>query len=100
MNHDLLVEAILEALLDEAKKKKKKRKTKYPKQYKAKGKRKKTLDRATKLAKSKDPADRARAYKMRDNQERYNKLLKSYKSIASMNLFRFSIFTRKVGNYK
>ena len=33
MNDDLLIEAILEALLDEVKKKK----TKYPKQYKAKG---------------------------------------------------------------
>ena len=80
MNDDLLVEAILEALLDEAKKKKKKRKTKYPKQYKAKGKRKKTLDRATKLAKSKDPADRARAYKMRDNQEAKERKKKSWKN--------------------
>ena len=80
MNDDLLVEAILEALLDEAKKKKKKRKTKYPKQYKAKGKRKKTLDRATKLAKSKDPADRARAYKMRDNQEKKERKKKSWKN--------------------
>jgi len=77
MNDDLLVEAILEALLDEAKKKSK---TKYPKQYKAKGKRKKTLDRATKLAKSKDPADRARAYKMRDNQEKKERKKKNWKN--------------------
>ena len=64
----LLEEFIKEALLDEARKKKKK-KTKYPSQYKARGKRRKTLDRATKLAKSKNPADRAKAYKIRDNQE-------------------------------
>ena len=80
MNHDLLVEAILEALLDEAKKKKKKRKTKYPKQYKAKGKRKKTLDKATALARSKNPADRARAYKMRDDQEAKERKKKSWKN--------------------
>ena len=80
MNDDLLVEAILEALLDEAKKKKKKRKTKYPKQYKAKGKRKKTLDKATALARSKDPADRARAYKMRDDQEAKERKKKSWKN--------------------
>ena len=77
MNDDLLIEAILEALLDEAKKKK----TKYPKQYKAKGKRKKTLDRATKLAKSDNPADRARAYKMRDNQEKKERKKKGWKNI-------------------
>ena len=81
MNDDLLVEAILEALLDEAKKKKKKRKKEYPKQYKAKGKRKKTLDKATALAKSKDPADRARAYKMRDDQEAKERKKKIAKQI-------------------
>ena len=78
MNNNLLIEAVLEALLDEVKKKKSK--TKYPKQYKAKGKRKKTLDRATKLAKSKDPADRARAYKMRDNQEKKERKKKGWKN--------------------
>ena len=76
MNFDYLLESILEALLDEAKKKK----TKYPKQYKAKGKRKKTLDRATKLAKSKNPADRAMAYKMRDKQEEKERKKKSWKN--------------------
>ena len=76
MNNDLLVEAILEALLDEVKKKK----TKYPKQYKAKGKRKKTLDRATSLAKSDNPDDRALAYKMRDNQEAKERKKKSWKN--------------------
>ena len=82
MNDDLLVEAILEALLDEAKKKnkKKKRKTKYPKQYKAKGKRKKILDKATALARSKDPADRARGRKMRDDQEAKERKKKSWKN--------------------
>ena len=80
MNDDLLVEAILEALLDEAKKTKKKRKTKYPKQYKAKGKRKKILDKATALARSKDPADRARGRKMRDDQEAKERKKKSWKN--------------------
>ena len=69
----LLEEFIKEALIDEAKKKKKKKKrkksTKYPSQYKATGKRKKTLDVATKLAKSDDPAEQARGRKMRDDQE-------------------------------
>ena len=78
MNDDLLVEAILEALLDEAKKKK--RKTKYPKQYKAKGKRKKILDKATALARSKNPADRARGRKMRDDQEAKERKKKSWKN--------------------
>ena len=83
----LLEQFIREALLDEAKKKrkkkrkKKKRKTKYPKQYKAKGKRKKTLDRATKLAKSDNPADRAKAYKMRDNQEKKERKKKNWKNV-------------------
>ncbi len=78
----LLEEFIKETLLDEAKKKKKKRKksNKYPSQYKAKGKRKKTLDRATKLAKSKDPAKRALAYKIRDNQEAKERKKKSWKN--------------------
>ena len=66
----LLEEFIKEALIDEAKKKKKREKsTKYPSQYKATGKRKKTLDVATKLAKSDDPAEQARGRKMRDDQE-------------------------------
>ena len=89
----LLEEFIKEALIDEAKRKRKskakkkssskkraakkgkrkdrqsKKSTKYPSQYKATGKRKKTLDRATSLAKSKDPAKRALAYRIRDNQE-------------------------------
>ena len=72
----LLKEFIKETLLEEAKKKK----TKYPKHYGAKGKRKKTLDKATKLAKSKDPADRARAYKMRDNQEKKERSKKGWKN--------------------
>ena len=78
----LLEEFIKEALLDEAKKKKKKRKksNKYPSQYKAKGKRKKTLDRATKLAKSKDPSKRALAYKIRDNQEAKERKKKNWKN--------------------
>jgi hypothetical protein len=76
----LLEEFIKEALLDEAKNKKKKRKksNKYPSQYKAKGKRKKTLDRATKLAKSKDPAKRALSYKIRDDQEEKERKKKSW----------------------
>ena len=74
----LLEEFIKEALIDEAKKKRKSKKrkskkrkksTKYPSQYKATGKRKKTLDVATKLAKSDDPAKQARGRKMRDDQE-------------------------------
>ena len=78
----LLEEFIREALLDEVKKKKKKRKksNKYPSQYKAKGKRKKTLDRATKLAKSKDPAKRALAYKIRDDQEAKEREKTSWKN--------------------
>ena len=72
----LLKEYIRESLLEEAKKKK----TKYPKHYSAKGKRRKTLDRATSLAKSKDPADRARAYKMRDNQEKKERNKKGWKN--------------------
>ena len=77
----LLEEFIREALLDEAKRgRPKKKKTKYPSQYKAKGKRKKTLDRATKLAKSKDPADRAKAYKIRDNQEKKERSKKGWKN--------------------
>ena len=72
----LLKEYIRESLLEEAKKKK----TKYPKHYNAKGKRKKTLDKATSLAKSKDPADRERAYKMRDNQEKKERSKKGWKN--------------------
>ena len=80
---NLLEQFIREALLDEAKKKRKKnkRKTKYPKQYKAKGKRKKTLDRATNLAKSDNPDDRAKAYKMRDNQEKKERKKKNWKNV-------------------
>ena len=73
----LLEEFIKEALLDEANKKKK---PKYPSQYKARGKRRKTLDRATKLAKSKDPADRAKAYKIRDRQEKKERNKKGWKN--------------------
>ena len=73
----LLEEFIKEALLDEAKKKK----TKYPSQYKAKGKRKKKLDLATKLAKSDSEADRQRAYKMRDNMEKAERKKKTFKNV-------------------
>ena len=80
----LLEEFIKEALIDEVKKKKKSKKrkksTKYPSQYKAKGKRKKTLDKATKLAKSKDPSKRALAYKIRDNQEAKERKKKNWKN--------------------
>ena len=73
----ILEEFIREVLLDEAKKKK----TKYPSQYKAKGKRKKKLDRATKLAKSDSEADRQRAYKMRDNMEKAERKKKGWKNV-------------------
>ena len=73
----LLEEFIKEALLDEAKKKK----TKYPSQYKAKGKRKKKLDLATKLAKSDSEADRQRAYKMRDTMEKAERKKKTFKNV-------------------
>ena len=81
----MLEEFIREALLDEARKKrkrkkKKSKKKKYPSQYKAKGKRKKTLDKATSLAKSKDPAKRAKAFKMRDNQEAKERKKKGWKN--------------------
>jgi len=74
----LLKEFIREALLDEARKKKK---TSYPSQYKAKGKRKKKLDRATKLAKSSSKADRQKAYKMRDNMEKAERKKKGYRNV-------------------
>lgn len=78
----LLKELIREVLLDEVKKKKKKskRKKRYPAQYKAKGKRRKTLNKATKLAKSDNPADRARAFKMRDDQEKKERKKKGWKN--------------------
>lgn len=76
----MLKEFIREALLDEARKKRKRKKKKYPTQYKAKGKRKKTLDKATSLAKSDDPAKRAQAYKMRDNQEAKERKKKGWKN--------------------
>ena len=81
----MLEEFIREALLDEARKKRKRKKKKsskkkYPSQYKAKGKRKKTLDKATSLAKSKDPAKRAKAFKMRDNQEAKERKKKGWKN--------------------
>ena len=81
----MLEEFIREALLDEARKKRKRKKKKsskkkYPSQYKAKGKRKKTLDKATSLAKSKDPAKRAKAFKMRDNQEARERKKKGWKN--------------------
>ena len=73
----LLEEFIIEALLDEAKKKKS---TKYPPQYKAKGKRKKKLDKATSLAKSDNPADRAKGRAMRDKMEKDERDKKGYKN--------------------
>ena len=72
MNIDLLREFIIEALRESD--------TKYPKHYKARGKRKKTLDKATKLAKSDNPKDRQRAYKMRDNQEKKERKKKGWKN--------------------
>ena len=89
----LLEEFIKEALLDEARKKKrkkrkpkkkksrKKKSTKYPSQYKAKGKRKKKLDIATRLAKSDSEADRQRAYKMRDRMEKAERKKKGFKNV-------------------
>ena len=91
--NDLLIleEYIREALLDEAKRKKKKSKKKkskkksskkkYPSQYKATGKRKKKLDRATDLAKSSKASDRQKAYKMRDSMEKAERKKKGYKNI-------------------
>ena len=81
----MLEEFIREALLDEARKKRKRKKKKsskkkYPSQYKAKGKRKKTLDKATSLAKSKDPEKRAKAFKMRDNQEARERKKKGWRN--------------------
>ena len=73
----ILEEFIIEALLDEAKKKS----TKYPSQYKAKGKRKKKLDRATALAKSDKESDRQKAYKMRDRMEKAERNKKGYKNV-------------------
>jgi len=92
MNNLFLLESFIkEALIDEARKKKKrksrkkrktkKKRTKYPKQYKAKGKRRKKLDTATKLAKSDSEADRQRAYKMRDNMEKAERKKKGYKNV-------------------
>ena len=78
----LLEDFIREALLDEAKKSKsKKKKKKYPSQYKASGKRKKTLDKATSLAKSSKASDRQKAYKMRDNMEKAERKKKGYKNV-------------------
>ena len=83
----LLEKFIKEALIDEARKKKKKKRktrkksTKYPIQYQAKGKRKKKLDTATKLAKSDNEADRQRAYRMRDNMEKAERKKKGYKNV-------------------
>ena len=90
MNNLFLLEKFIkEALIDEARKKKKKKKkrkarkksTKYPSQYKAKGKRKKKLDTATKLAKSDSEADRQKAYKMRDSMEKAERKKKGYKNV-------------------
>ena len=90
MNNLFLLERFIkEALIDEARKKKRKKKkrkskkksTKYPSQYKAKGKRKKKLDTATKLAKSDNEADRQRAYKMRDNMEKAERKKKGYRNV-------------------
>ena len=80
----LLEEFIKEALLDEAKRKKRKKRkksNKYPSQYKAKGKRKKRLDKATKLARSDSEADRQRAYKMCANDEKKEREKKGYKNV-------------------
>jgi hypothetical protein len=83
----LLEEFIKEALIDEARKKKrkkrksKKKSTKYPSQYKAKGKRRKKLDTATRLAKSDSEADRQRAYKMRDRMEKSERKKKGFKNV-------------------
>ena len=78
----LLEEFIKEALIDEARKKKRKKKsTKYPSQYKAKGKRRKKLDTATRLAKSDSEADRQRAYKMRDRMEKSERKKKGFKNV-------------------
>ena len=81
----LLEDYIREALLDEARKKKRKKKKakkkKYPKQYKAKGKRKKKLDRATKLAKSDSEVDRQKAYRLRDRMEKAERKKKNFKSV-------------------
>ena len=89
----LLEEFIKEALLDEARKKKrkkrktkkkksrKKKSTKYPSQYKAKGKRKKDLDIATRLAKSDNEADRQRAYKKREKMEKAERKKKTFKNV-------------------
>ena len=88
MNNLFLLEKFIkEALIDEARKKKKKKRktrkksTKYPSQYKAKGKRKKKLDTATKLAKSDNEADRQRAYKMRDSMEKAERKKRGYKNV-------------------
>lgn len=71
-NMSLLEEFIKEAIFLE---------NKYPSQYKAKGKRKKKLDTATKLAKSDSEADRQRAYKMRDNMEKAERNKKGWKNV-------------------
>ena len=78
----ILEEFIKETLLDGAKRgKKKSKRKKYPKQYKAIGKRKKKLDKATKLAKSSNPSDRQKAYSMRDKMEKAERNKKSYKNV-------------------
>jgi len=77
MNLFLLKTFIHEALINEAKKKKSKT---YPQHYNAKGKRKKTLDKATDLAKSNKTEDREKAYKIRDNQEKKERKKKGWKN--------------------
>lgn len=81
----MLEEFIKETLLDEESKKRKSKKkstkTKYPSQYKAKGKRKKKLDRATSLAKSSKASDRQKAYKIRDNMEKSERKKKGFKNV-------------------
>ena len=94
----LLEEFIKEALLDEAKRKRKKakkkkakkksaskrgknKKTKYPSQYQATGKRRKKLDKATKLAKSDNAADRQKAYRMRARDEKAERNKPGFKNI-------------------
>ena len=94
----LLEEFIKEALLDEAKRKSKKakkkkakkkaaskrgknRKTKYPSQYQAHGERKKDLDRATALVKSKNPADQKKGWEERERMEKAERSKPGYKNV-------------------
>tara|TARA_X000000368_G_C22747310_1_gene586730 strand:- start:180 stop:428 length:249 start_codon:yes stop_codon:yes gene_type:complete len=73
----LLKKYILEVISEE------KNKKEYPEQYQAKGERKKTLDKATELAKSNDPDDRAKGRAMRDKMEEDERNKKGYKNTPS-----------------